>query len=202
MGLPALKLPTETVRFSVEDYLTLEKEAEFKSEYAHGWVWAMAGASPAHNALNYNFNQVTGAFVRQHGCQGYSSDQRVQTKNRSGYLYPDTVVACSPTFNSQPNPPSLTNPVFILEITSASTGGRDHHDKFMLYRQIESLRQYLMLSSEMVHAELYTRDELDRWVLTETRDLNAVLDLSSISCQVRLAEVYAGVTLEPSELSE
>lgn len=130
------------------------------------------------------------------------SDQRVQTKNRRGYLYPDAVAARNPTFNSQPNPPSLTNPVFILEITSPSTGGRDHHDKFMLYRQIESLRQYLMLSSEMIHAELYTRDEHDRWVLTETRDLNAVLDLSSIVCQVLLAEVYAGVPLEPSELSE
>lgn len=202
MGLPAFKLPVESTRFSVEDYLALEQESEFKSEFTNGFVWAMAGASPAHNALNYNFNQVTGAFVRQCGCQGYSSDQRVQTKNQGGYLYPDTVVACNPTFNTQPNPPSLTNPVFILEVTSASTGGRDHDDKFMLYRQIESLRQYLMLSSKMVHAELYTRDEHDRWVLTETRNLTAVLDLHSIGCQVLLSDVYAGVTLEPAELNE
>ena len=86
-----------------------------------------------------------------------------------------------------------------MEVTSASTGGRGHHDKFMPYRQIESLRQYLMLSSQAVHAELYTLDEQNRWVLTETRDPAAMLSLSSIGCQVLLGEVYVGVTLDASE---
>lgn len=154
MGLPAFKLPPVPARYSVEEYLKLEQEAEFKSEFTNGMVWAMAGASPAHNAVNYNFTRLTSPSIYQRGCQGYSSDQRVQTKNQSGYLYPDTVVACNPAFTTKPNPLSLTNPVFIMEVTSASTGGRDHHDKFMLYRQIESLQQYLMLSSQAMHAEL------------------------------------------------
>ena len=61
------------------------------------------------------------------------------------------------------------------------------------YHQIEGPRQYLMLSSEEVHAELYTLNELSRWIFTETRDLGAVLDMSNIGCQVPLAAVYAGV---------
>jgi len=64
----------------------------------------------------------------------------------------------------------------------------------MYYRQIPSLQQYLILDAKAVHAELYSLDELNRWVLTESRDLSAVLDLSSIGCQVPLAEVYTGVT--------
>jgi Uma2 family endonuclease len=201
MGLPALKLPEETTHFSVEDYLALEVSAEFKHEFANGQIWAMAGASPAHNEINYNFNQVIGPQLRQQGCKGYIGDQRVQTKNASGYLYPDTVATCGPIFNNQPNPSSLINPAFILEVSSISTAERDHYEKFMLYRQIESLQQYLMLSAEAVHAELYTRDEQDRWIFTETCDLTAVLDLNSIGCRVPLAEVYADVSLEQSPAS-
>jgi Uma2 family endonuclease len=182
MGLPAFKFSEEPAYVSAEDYLRLETSAEAKHEFTNGRVLAMAVATPAHNEINYNLNQVISPVLRQHGCKGYIGDQRVQTKDRSGYLYPDTVAACSPVFNNETNPGSLTNPLLIVEVTSASTAERDHSDKFTLDRQIESLRQYLMLSSEEVHAELYTLDELGRWIFTETRDLSAVLDLSSISC--------------------
>lgn len=194
MGLPAFQLPEESAYVSAEEYLRLEISADNKHEFANGRVWAMAGATPAHNEINYNLNQVIGPVLRQRGCKGYMSDQRVHTKNSSGYLYPDTVAACGPIFNDEPNPSSLTNPVLIVEVTSASTAERDHYEKFTLYRQIASLRQYLMLSSEEAHAELYSLDELGRWIFTETRDQAAVLDLSSIGCQVPLAEVYAGVS--------
>jgi Uma2 family endonuclease len=194
MGLPAFKFPEESAYVSAEDYLRLETTAEVKHEFANGRVLAMAGATPAHNEINYNLNQVIGPVLRQRGCKGYMGDQRVQTKNRSGYLYPDTVAACGPDFNNEANPSSLTNPLLIVEVTSTSTAERDHYEKFTLYRQIDSLRQYLMLSSEEVHAELYTLDELGRWIFTETRGPDAVLDLSSIACRVPLADVYAGVS--------
>ena len=196
MELPALKFPEEPARVSAEDYLRLEINAETRHEYANGRVWAMAGAEMAHNDINYNLNQAIGPQLRPRGCKANMSDLRVQTKNRSGYLYPDTVVVCgTPLLSDDVKPRSLTNPLLIVEVTSASTAERDHYDKFTLYRQIDSLRQYLMLSSEEVHAELYTLDELGRWIFTETRDLGAVLDLSSIGCRVPLAEVYVGVEL-------
>ena len=186
---------------SLDDYLLLEADAESKHEYSGGYVWAMAGADPTHNEINYNLNQSIGPHLRRQGCKGYMGDQRVQAKNRSGYLYPDTVTACNPVFDDQRKPRTLTNPVFIAEVLSEATNSRDHTEKFMLYRQIPSLRQHLMLDSQTVHAELYTLDELSRWVLTETRDLTAVLELSGIACQVPLAEVYAGVELS-SEVVE
>ncbi|HEX8504339.1 MAG TPA: Uma2 family endonuclease [Hymenobacter sp.] len=201
MGLPAFKYPEKPTSISVEEYLRLEISAETKHEFTNGRVWAMAGATPAHNEINYNLNQVIGPVLRQRGCKGYMGDQRVQTKNSSGYLYPDTVAACGPIFNEEPNPSSLTNPLLIVEVTSASTAERDHYEKFTLYRHIASLRQYLMLSSEEVHAELYSLGEGGRWIYIETRDLSAVLDLSSIGCQVPLSEVYDGVALSSSTQS-
>ena len=194
MGLPAFKFPEEPAYVSADDYLRLETTAETRHEYANGRVWAMAGAEMAHNDINYNLNQLIGPKLRQRGCKANMSDLRVQTKNRSGYLYPDTVVVCgTPLLSDDVKPRSLTNPLLIVEVTSASTAERDHYEKFTLYRQIDSLRQYLMLSSEEVHAELYTLDDVGRWIYTETRDPAAVLDLSSINCQVPLAEVYHGL---------
>lgn len=195
MGLAAFQTDLSAT-ISLDDYLLLEADAEDKHEYSNGYVWAMAGAEAAHNDINYNLNQAIGPLLRARGCKASMSAQRVQTKNSSGYLYPDAVVVCGPRILSEDRrPSSLTNPVFVAEVTSSSTNSRDHIEKFMLYRQIPSLRQYLMLDSQTVHAELYTLDELSRWVLTETRDLAAALDLSSIGCQVPLAEVYAGVEL-------
>ncbi|MGI4865024.1 MAG: Uma2 family endonuclease [Janthinobacterium lividum] len=197
MGLPAYQLPEAATLVSPEDYLRFENGSEYKHEYLNGRVVAMAGAEPAHNEINYNLNQTIGPHLRRQNCKGYMGDQRVHVKNQLGYLYPDTVAVCNPVFSGKVKPSSLTNPVFIAEILSTFTANIDRGAKPVLYRQLPSLRQYLILDSESVHAELYSLDELGRWVLTETRDPQAVLDLGSIGCQVPLAEVYAGVALGP-----
>ena len=123
------------------------------------------------------------------------SDQRLQIMSGSAFVYPDLTVVCgTPEFNEEKKPDTLLNPTLLIEVLSPTTGQYDRSDKFMLYRQVPSLREYLTLDSQSIHTELYTLDERGRWVLTETRDLSATLDLSSIGCQVAVAAVYAGVT--------
>lgn len=193
MGLPALQTdPTEYV--SPEDYLRLERAAEFKHEYFEGIIRVMAGASYAHNRICANINGEVYGQLRGKNCSAVGSDQRLQILSGSAYVYPDLTVVCGPPeFNEEKKFDTLLNPTLLVEVLSPSTANNDRGEKFMYYRQIPSLRQYLILDAQSVHAELYALDELGRWVLTETRDLNAVLDLSSIGCQVPLAEVYAGV---------
>jgi Uma2 family endonuclease len=144
---PAFKLPEESAYISADEYLRLETTTETKHEFTNGRVLAVAGASPAHNEINYNLNQIIGPVLRQRGCKGYMGDQRVQAKNRSGYLYPDTVAACDPSFNNEANPASLINPLLIGEVTSASTAGRDHYEKI---RTLSAHRQ----PAPIPHAQL------------------------------------------------
>ena len=193
MGLSALQTdPTEYV--SPEDYLRLERAAEFKHEYFEGVIRAMAGASYAHNRICANINGEVHGQLRGKNCSAVGSDQRLQILSGSAYVYPDLTVVCGPPeFNEEKKFDTLLNPTLLVEVLSPSTANNDRGEKFMYYRQIPSLRQYLILDAQSVHAELYALDELGRWVLTETRDLDAVLDLSSIACRVPLAEVYAGV---------
>ena len=179
---------------SPEDYLRLEREAEFKHEYFQGEIRAMAGAGYMHNLICMNLGGEIRSQLRGKSCSVVGSDQRLQIMSGSAFVYPDLTVVCGkPEFNEEKKPDTLLNPTLLVEVLSPSTSLYDRSDKFMLYRQVPSLRQYLTLDTATAHAELHTLDELGRWVLTETRDLTAVLDLSSIACQVPLAEVYAGV---------
>lgn len=182
---------------SPEDYLRHERVAMNKHEYFHGTVRAMAGACRAHNALCFRLNGLLFPQLDGKGCSGYTSDQRIQVLNASSYLYPDFSALCGKAeFNDDKTPENLLNPTLIVEVISESTANRDRGEKFMLYRQIPSLQQYLMLDSTTVHAELYTRQDNDHWLLMETRDLAAVLELGSVGCTLPLARLYQGVALD------
>jgi Uma2 family endonuclease len=193
MAQPAFQ--TEPTRYvSPEEYLRLEREAEFKHEYFQGEIRAMAGAGYAHNLICMNLGGEIRSQLRGKGCSVVGSDQRLQIMSGSAFVYPDLTVVCGkPEFNEEKKPDTLLNPTLLVEVLSPSTSQYDRSEKYMLYRQVPSLRQYLTLDAQAIHAELHTLDDLGRWVLTETRDLTDALDLSSIACQVPLAEVYAGV---------
>lgn len=194
MGQPAVEPAAQYV--TPEDYLRLEREAVEKHEYFEGEIRAMAGARYAHNLICMNLGGEIRNQLRGKSCSVVGSDQRLQILSGSAYVYPDLTVVCGkPEFNEEKKFDTLLNPTLLVEVLSPSTANNDRGEKFMYYRQIPSLRQYLVLDSLSVHAELFSLDELGRWILTETRDLSAVLDLSSIACQVPLAEVYAGVEL-------
>ena len=195
MGLPAFSAAAAEY-VSPADYLRLERQAAFKHEYFEGEIRAMAGASFAHNRICANLTGELHGQLRGKECAAVGSDQRLQILSGSAYVYPDLTVVCGPpVFNEDKKPDTLLNPTLLVEVLSPSTANNDRGEKFMYYRQIPSLRQYLLLDSERVHAELYTLDERGRWVLTETRDPAAVLDLGPIGGQLALADAYAGVAL-------
>ena len=193
MAQPAFH-PEPTSHVSPEDYLRLEREAEFKHKYFQGEIRAMAGAGYAHNLIRANLTGMLYFQLRGKSCSVVGGNQRLQIMSGSAFAYPDLTVVCGkPEFNEEKKPDTLLNPTLLVEVLSPTTSQYDRSEKFMLYRQVPSLRQYLTLDAQATHAELHTLDDLGRWVPTETRALSAALDLSSIGCQVPLAEVHAGV---------
>ncbi|MDO7875025.1 Uma2 family endonuclease [Hymenobacter sp. ASUV-10] len=173
--------------------MRLERGAEHKHEYFDGAIQPVHESGYAHNLICANLTILHGQLSGKNGT-AVGSSQRLQIMSGQAFTYPALAVVCgNPEFRAAEETDTLLNPTLLIEVTYASTTSYDYVDKFMLYRQVPSLQQYLMIDSTTVYAELYTRDELNRWVLTETRDPAAVLDLGSIGCAVPLAEVYAGV---------
>jgi Uma2 family endonuclease len=178
---------------TVEEYFALDEASPVKLEYYQGQVYAMGGALEPHNIIGGNAFFQLKLQLRGGGCRVYQSDQRITTGDGM-FTCPDVSVACNPRF-FEPSRRTLLNPVLIVEVLSASTEFHDRTGKFESYQTIESLKDYLLISSDRMHCDLYTRQSDGKWVLTTARHSEDVLDLPSCSCRLKLADAYAYVVL-------
>jgi Uma2 family endonuclease len=178
-----------------EEYLAIERKAEFKSEYFKGEMFAMAGAREAHNLIVGNIFAALHQQFRSRQCRAYMSDLRVCVSNVGLYTYPDAVAICGERKFLDNELDTLLNPSLIVEVLSPSTEAHDRTRKFEYYRSIESLREYLLVSSDRVHAELFTREPDGRWPPTEAGRLEDTLELQSVACVLKLADLYEKVEL-------
>ncbi|SPE40873.1 conserved hypothetical protein [Candidatus Sulfopaludibacter sp. SbA3] len=178
-----------------EEYLEIERNAEFRSEYWQGEMYAMAGAGRAHNQLVSNLARVVGNHILSKQCEGYAIDMRVRVGASRLYTYPDYVAFCGePQFMGQ-RQDTLLNPALIVEVLSPSTESYDRIRKFELYRSIESLHEYLLISSDRVHVDRFTRQGADQWLLTSAGSLEESIHLASLDFELLLADLYVKVEL-------
>ncbi len=180
-------------RISLEDYLAAERQAETKSEYLNGDVFAMSGASREHNLIVWNLSGSLYAQLRGRGCEAYVGDMRVHIPATGLYTYPDIAVVCGEPRFEDGELDTLLNPTLLIEVLSPSTEGYDRGKKAAHYRALDSLREYLLVSQEEVRVELLTRQEDGHWLLSEASRLEETVSLGSIGCTLRLADVYERV---------
>ncbi len=177
-------------RFTLEEYLALERRADHKSEFLGGEIFAMAGASFRHNVLVANIMRELGARLRQGSCLPVASDQRVQVKPTGLNTYPDVVVVCGEPEFTDDRLDTLTNPTVLVEALSESTETYDRGEKFAHSRRIESLSDYVLVSQDKMRVEHYVRQG-ERWVLSEFNAPQGHIALSSVGCELSITEVYA-----------
>ena len=178
-----------------EKYIAAERKATFKSEYLSGEIVAMSGASDTHNLITMNTSNALYNQLADRGCRIYASDMRVCISAGVSYFYPDIAVTCDkPRFEDDVFD-TLINPQVIIEVLSDSTVGYDRGEKFIRYRQLESLQEYILISQDQVQVDHYLRQG-KQWVLTEFSTLEDVLSLVSIGAELRLRQVYRFVELE------
>lgn len=173
-----------------EEYLALEREAEFKSEYIDGYIVAMAGASEPHNLIVTNIVRELSIQLKGRDCRVYSNDMRVDLRERNLFAYPDVVVVCGEPQFADESRDNLRNPVVIIEVLSQSTESYDRGLKFIKYRRIESLEEYVLVAQDGALIEHYVRQPNGAWLMSEAVGLDGVVRLESIGCDLRLIEVY------------
>ena len=179
---------------SQEEYLQSERQAEFKSEYFQGEVFAMSGASRNGNKLVSNFIIELGTKLKGKNCNIYPSDLRVHIPATTLYTYPDIVITCGKEDFLDDQLDTLLNPEILVEVLSPSTEDYDRGRKFGFYRQIPSLKQYVLISSDRRHIETFIK-EGDHWVLYEYIKKEGSLALPSINEKLQLVDIYSGVSL-------
>ena len=184
-------------RLTPEEYLTLERQAEFKSEYFAGEIFVMAGASQRHNLIAANIIRTLGNQLLEHDCNVYPSDMRVKIPKINKYTYPDVVVACAEEQFEDENNDVLLNPVVIVvifEVLSDSTEAYDRGKKFEHYQSLASLVEYLLVSQTPYRVEQYIRQDDRTWTYTEFHHLEEIIHLPTIHCNLRLKDIYTKIT--------
>jgi Uma2 family endonuclease len=180
-------------RLTAEEYLAFEREAETKSEFFDGEIFAMAGASRRHNLIVTNVARELSAQLRPRPCDIYANDMRVKVSETGLYTYPDLVVACDDIRFEDEREDTLLNPVVIIEVLSKSTQGYDRFQKFAHYRRVLSLREYLLIAQDQPRIEQYVRQSENQWLLSEWGGLGDAVNLTSIRCELMMGDVYEKV---------
>jgi Uma2 family endonuclease len=171
------------------EYLAAERKAAEKSEYINGCVCARVRSNRAHNLIVGNAAADLRNQMRGRPCEVYVNDMRLKVERTGMYTYPDVVGVCEEPRFEDAEADTLLNPTVIIEVLSPSTERYDRGEKFAHYRRLESLREYILIAQDIRRIEHYRR-EGDSWVLTEVSEPDAALVISSLSCTIRLSDIY------------
>ncbi|MBV9764543.1 MAG: Uma2 family endonuclease [Acidobacteriaceae bacterium] len=176
-----------------EEYLEQERKAETRSEYFQGKVFAMAGASRRHARIVSNLVRELSGKLIDRDCNVYSNDLRLAVSQAGLYAYPDVMVVCGEEQVADRHDDMLLNPTLLIEVLSKSTKNYDRGQKFESYRKLTSLREYLTVAQDKVHAEQWVRQPDDRWMLKEYFESDAKIALLSIGVELQLSDIYRKV---------
>ena len=181
-----------------EEYLALERKATIKSEYLSGQMYAMSGASRAHNLICLNIGGELRSLLKKRACEVYTNDMRVKVTAAGLYTYPDVLVVCEEPRFEDDSFDILLNPTALFEVLSPSTEAYDRGAKFGYYRQLDSMQEYALVSQDLMRVEHYLRHN-EQWMLTEFSRPDDVVRLTSIDCELPLREIYERVEFPPNE---
>jgi Uma2 family endonuclease len=174
-----------------EEYLERERAADYKSEYILGEVFAMSGGRFRHNRLAARFIAELDRLLVGKNCWTLTSDTKVRSPKTRSYLYPDVTVACGEIRSPEKGPPDvLLNPVVVVEVLSPSTEQYDRGVKFDLYREIESLKDYILVRCQEPWVEHFSRQEGKKWLYWEHRGTEASFEIPSLGCTLHLNDLY------------
>ncbi len=187
----------KTDHYTVAAYIELEKSSKTKFEYIDGFVYAMAGGTYNHGLLCGNiFRELSLALPRggKQNCKPLSSEIKLHIGSKNSYVHPDAMVVCGEVEKDDEDVNSITNPTIIVEVLSKSTADFDRSDKFHLYRQIPTLKEYILIDQFQAKVEVFFRPEnADLWRITVYEGMQATMILESIDIQIKLENLYFDV---------
>jgi Uma2 family endonuclease len=189
---------------SPQEYLARERLADVRSEYYRGEMFVMAGGSPRHSLIKTNLTTALCSALKGRPCTAYDSDLRIRVAATGLYTYPDASVICGELQFDDEERDTVLNPTLLAEVLSDSTEAYDRGKKFDHYRQLPSLKEYLLVSQDCPKVERFARNPDGTWTLTIASGLDQSLDLPSIGVRLSLAEVFDKVdfSAEPAPTSQ
>ena len=182
-------------KFTEEEYLQLEEQSLGKHEFYKGEIFAMSGARVVHNIIAGNIFSELKQKLRGKSCQPFNSDQRIYIVANTLYTYPDISVVCGDIETKEDDELNLLNPSVIVEVLSMGTRSYDRGDKFKLYREIPSLKDYIFVDSASVMIEVVRINTSGHWELEEYTEAGNTLLVKTLQLEIPVLDIYTGTKL-------
>lgn len=172
---------------SVGEYLCFEAESPVRHEYVRGMIYALAGVTRRHSQSATNISWRIAAAAAGGPCRVHTGEVKLQIGDI--FYYPDIMVACG----SVPDDPYIEDaPCLVVEVTSPTIEAIDQREKLMIYRQIPSLRAYLIVDQGERHVERHWRDEPGQGRFGALTD-EGTISVPGAEMTLSLEEIYQGV---------
>lgn len=186
------------IRYTLEEYLELDKNSDERFEYWDGEVFLMSGVSDEHDSIEGNLHFLLRLQLAGKNCRAFLANMRIKVPSLPPYRYGDLSALCGQArFEKIGGVDVLTNPALIIEVLSTSTEAYDRVDKFTHYKSIPSFREYLLVAQHRPHITQFIKQDDGVWIHREFNDLNDVVRLDSMACEFSLSEVYQDVSFKP-----
>jgi Uma2 family endonuclease len=187
-------MPAQTkIIYTPEEYLAIETSSEIRHEYINGEIIPMTGGTPEHNEIASILNAILRINLRGKPYSIFIADQRLWIPEKKLYTYPDVMIVQRPIQLQTGRKDTVINPIFIAEVLSQSTKSYDKDEKFSAYRTIPSFQEYLLIDQYSQHIEHYSKSGFNQWIFSEYNNSEDYINLTSISCEISLLEVYDGI---------
>ena len=178
--------------YTQEEYLELERAAEYKSEYYRGEIFAMAGAGRNHNRITENLSGEIYIALKGKSCQSFSRDMRVHIPENTLYTYPDLLIVCGAAEFVDNQADTLLNPSVIIEVLSPSTERYDQGKKFHFYSSMASLVEYVLIDSQELGARVYRKGSDGVWLISsEAYEIEGCIEIRQIELILKMSDIYA-----------
>ena len=188
-----MSTPQTVLSMTADEFLEWEQTQSEKYEFVDGFVYpvyAMVGARDAHVTVAGNVFAGLLAHLRGGPCRVYISDMKLRVAAANACFYPDVFVTCDT--RDRVDPLAKRHPSLIVEVLSDSTAAYDRGEKFALYRQIDTLQEYVLVDPLRFTVDCFRRDASDHWVLYPFAGSDTV-ELASVGYQAPMSTLFEGV---------
>ena len=176
-----------------DEYLEMEGQPEFKSEFYGGQIFAMTGGSPKHSQICVNVIRRVAEAIDHRDCRCFESNMKLEIVQAQAFVYPDVMVVCGDIELVRSTTDAIINPVLIVEVLSPSTESFDRGKKFEYYRMVPSLREYVLISQKTPIVESYYKQDESHWTYTVTKGLDQSIPIQTLDRELALGDLYLKV---------
>ncbi|HTG56356.1 MAG TPA: Uma2 family endonuclease [Niabella sp.] len=181
--------------YTVTEYLEMEKTSDTKHEFFQGEVFAMARVGIQHNVISKNISGELYTALKGKPCQPYGSNLRIHIPENTLFTYPDISVICGEITASKEDEDTAVLPIVLIEILSPSTKNYDRGGKFKLYRDIPTLKEYILIDTESINIECFRLNAGGHWELEEYKTPDTTLAIESLNLSINIRDIYEGTQL-------